>query len=164
MASLGRWDVVYAWGVLHHTGAMWRAIELAAAAVEEDGRLFISIYNDQGEKSKLWRSVKRAYNRLPALLRPLFTVLVMGPRELGSFGKHVLRREPLAYLRSWTQYGRERGMSRWHDLIDWIGGYPFEVAKPEDIFHFYRARGFSLERLETCLGGSGCNQFVFRKQ
>lgn len=164
MASLGRWDVVYAWGVLHHTGDMWRAIELTAAAVEEGGRLFISIYNDQGAQSDWWRRVKRTYNRLPAPLRPLFTVLVMGPRELGSFGKRALRGEPGAYLRSWTQYRRERGMSRWHDLIDWIGGYPFEVAKPEQVFDFLRQRGFKLERLVTCGGRIGCNQYVLTRE
>ena len=52
-------------------------------------------------------------------------------------------------------------MSRWHDMIDWIGGYPFEVAKPEQIFDFYRAKGFVLLKLKTCAGGKGCNEFVF---
>ena len=56
---------------------------------------------------------------------------------------------------------RERGMDAKRDLVDWIGGYPFEVAKPEEIFDFYRARGFDLEQLKTCAGGIGCNEFVF---
>jgi len=51
----------------------------------------------------------------------------------------------------------------WRDVIDWVGGYPFEVAKPEEVFDFYRARGFVLTRLETCRGTLGCNQFVFRR-
>jgi 2-polyprenyl-6-hydroxyphenyl methylase/3-demethylubiquinone-9 3-methyltransferase len=46
----------------------------------------------------------------------------------------------------------------WHD---WLGGYPFEVAKPEEIFDFYKKRGFRLERLKTCAGGLGNNEFVF---
>jgi 2-polyprenyl-3-methyl-5-hydroxy-6-metoxy-1,4-benzoquinol methylase len=163
VTGLGRWDVVYAWGVLHHTGAMWRALEHTASTVDDGGTLFVSIYNDQGVRSALWRRVKRTYNRLPSFLRPLFTALVMGPRELGSFGKHVLRGKPLAYLRSWTHYARERGMSRWHDAIDWIGGYPFEVAKPEEVFDFLRQRGFRLERLVTCGGRLGCNQFVLTR-
>lgn len=54
-------------------------------------------------------------------------------------------------------------MSLMHDLIDWVGGYPFEVAKPEEIFDFYHARGFVLQRLYTCGGGIGCNQFVFER-
>ena len=54
-------------------------------------------------------------------------------------------------------------MSFWQDLIDWVGGYPFEVSTPEQIFDFYRARGFTLPRLHTCGGSLGCNEFVFRK-
>jgi hypothetical protein len=54
-------------------------------------------------------------------------------------------------------------MSRWHDLVDWVGGYPFEVAKPETVFEFFRGRGFELEWMLTCAGKPGCNQFVFRQ-
>jgi hypothetical protein len=52
----------------------------------------------------------------------------------------------------------------WYDCVDWIGGYPFEVAKPEEIFSFYRARSFQLLRLKTCAGSLGCNEFVFQKK
>jgi 2-polyprenyl-6-hydroxyphenyl methylase/3-demethylubiquinone-9 3-methyltransferase len=55
-------------------------------------------------------------------------------------------------------------MSPFVDLIDWIGGYPFEVAKPEEIFEFYRERGYTLYKLKTCAGGYGCNEFGFIKQ
>jgi 2-polyprenyl-6-hydroxyphenyl methylase/3-demethylubiquinone-9 3-methyltransferase len=54
-------------------------------------------------------------------------------------------------------------MDFWQDLIDWVGGYPFEVSTPEQVFDFYRARGFTLTRLRTCGGSLGCNEFVFRK-
>jgi 2-polyprenyl-6-hydroxyphenyl methylase/3-demethylubiquinone-9 3-methyltransferase len=163
VSALGRWDVVYSWGVLHHTGAMWRAIELAQTRVDEGGRLFISIYNDQGERSVIWRGVKRIYNSLPAGLRQPFTALVMGPRILLGFGKALALGRPLSYVRQWTEYKRSRGMSRWHDIVDWIGGYPFEVAKPEEIFRFLHERGFQLEQLQTCAGGNGCNQYVFSR-
>jgi 2-polyprenyl-3-methyl-5-hydroxy-6-metoxy-1,4-benzoquinol methylase len=163
VSALGRWDVVYSWGVLHHTGAMWRAIELAQTRVDEGGRLFISIYNDQGERSVIWRGVKRIYNSLPAGLRQPFTALVMGPRILLGFGKALALGRPLSYVRQWTEYKRSRGMSRWHDIVDWIGGYPFEVAKPEEVFRFLHERGFQLEQLQTCAGGNGCNQYVFSR-
>src|SRR3954469_10416506 len=87
VASLGPWDIVYSWGVLHHTGDMWRALDLAQAATASGGTLFISIYNDQGAGSTMWRAVKRAYNALPAGLRPLLTAAVMGPRVLLAFGR-----------------------------------------------------------------------------
>jgi 2-polyprenyl-3-methyl-5-hydroxy-6-metoxy-1,4-benzoquinol methylase len=163
LRSLGTFDVVYSWGVLHHTGDMWRAIAGATVPVAPGGRLFISIYNDQGAKSRVWRAVKRGYNRAPESMRTPYAVAVMAPREALSAAKLTAQGRPLDYFRYWTRYGRSRGMSRWHDLIDWVGGYPFEVAKPEAVFDFLRARGFSLDRLTTCGGGIGCNQFVFRR-
>ncbi|HEY8622220.1 MAG TPA: hypothetical protein VIM74_00010, partial [Casimicrobiaceae bacterium] len=74
--------------------------------------------------------------------------------------KDALRLRP---FESWRAVRHQRGMSAWHDVVDWVGGYPFEVAKPEQIFEFYRDRGFTLVRLVTCGGSLGCNQFVFRK-
>ena len=58
---------------------------------------------------------------------------------------------------------QDHGMSPWRDVVDWVGGYPFEVAKPEEVFEFYRDRGFNLVTLKTC-GGRGCNEFVFEKR
>jgi 2-polyprenyl-3-methyl-5-hydroxy-6-metoxy-1,4-benzoquinol methylase len=163
MAGLGSWNVVYSWGVLHHTGDMWRALDLAQAATADGALLFVSIYNDQGVLSALWRTVKRTYNRLPPGLRPVLTFVVMGPYELLSFGRALMRGRPMRYIRRWIDYKRSRGMSPWHDILDWMGGYPFEVAKPDAVFAFMQSRGFRLERLATCGGGSGCNQYVFRR-
>ena len=55
-------------------------------------------------------------------------------------------------------------MSPWHDVVDWVGGYPFEVARPEQVLDFCRGRGFELRKLKTCGGGHGCNEFVFGKK
>jgi len=157
--ALGQWDIVYSWGVLHHTGNMRQAWESIAGTVAPGGRLFISIYNDQGWKSRAWSAIKREYQRIPAPLRPLYVLLLMGPRETLS----ALLQGPAAYLRAWQNYKSNRGMSRWHDLVDWVGGYPFEVAKPEEVFDFFRERGFTLEWMLTCGAGLGCNQFVFER-
>ena len=81
MERLGQFDVVYSWGVLHHTGAMWVAIENAISRVATpQGTLFIAIYNDQGWKSHMWWLVKHTYNRLPKLLRPSFAIGVSRSR------------------------------------------------------------------------------------
>lgn len=161
--SLGTYDVVYSWGVLHHTGDMWRALRTVERAVSPRGQLFIAIYNDQRMVSRYWRLVKRVYNLLPVAVRVPYALAVMVPRELASAAVQTLRGRPQDYLHSWTRYKATRGMSRWHDLLDWVGGYPFEVAKPEDIFALYHDRGYQLERLRTCGGGLGCNEFVFRR-
>ena len=166
LRALGSWDIVYSWGVLHHTGAMWDALKNVAPLVAPGGMLFISIYNDQKGLSIWWRSLKRTYNRLPTLLRTPYALAVMVPREIKCFVATTVRsKDPRTYFQRISQYAKQssRGMSYWHDLIDWIGGYPFEVATPEAIFDFYTASGFELVKLKTCGGGLGCNEFVFRR-
>lgn len=162
LQTLGQWDIVYSWGVLHHTGAMWRAMGNAAPLVRNGGALFIAIYNYQRVMSPVWLWVKRAYNRLPQGLR----WLVLGPALLWLWGPRTLydlvRGKPFETWRNYAKYG-VRGMSAWRDVVDWVGGYPFEVAKPEEIFEFYRDRGFRLDQLQTCGGRLGCNQFVFTR-
>lgn len=161
--SLGRFDIVYSWGVLHHTGAMWQALENAAPLVADGGQLFIAIYNDQGGQSRRWHLLKRIYNRLPSILRLPYTLVTMGARELAFLAIVTAKGQPGAYFRNVSQYQKQslRGMSYWHDIVDWIGGYPFEVAKPEEIFDFFLERGFQLRRLRTNAGGLGCNEYVF---
>ena len=157
LTTLGTFDVVYSWGVLHHTGAMWQALDNVMPLVADGGRLFVSIYNDQGFASRCWRSVKRFYCESPPLARRLV---------LGGVGSYFKARSFAARLVSRPARiatPRERGMSAPHDLKDWVGGYPFEVAKPEQVFDVCRAKGFVLQRLITRGGGGGCNQFVFAR-
>ena len=54
-------------------------------------------------------------------------------------------------------------MTIWFDLLDWLGGYPFEVSTPKAVFNFYKSRGFILTQLQTVGGKLGCNEFVFRR-
>jgi SAM-dependent methyltransferase len=160
LKRLGKFDVVYSWGVLHHTGAMWRALGNVAPLVSDDGLLFIAIYNDQGTASRRWLAVKRLYNRLPPPLRFLVLWPAFVQQHWRTFVKDLFKGQPLALFRQQTQ---GRGMDLWRDHVDWVGGLPFEVAKPEQIFDFYRERGFHLQRLVTQGGSLGCNEFVFRK-
>ncbi len=165
LESLGAFDVVYAWGVLHHTGAMWEALANVLCRVRRDGLLFISIYNDQGQWSHRWRRIKHLYNKLPSPLQTLYAVTVMICREARTALAHVVRLKVGTYVNGIRSYSSRsmRGMSYWRDVIDWVGGYPFEVATPEAIFRFVRDRDFVLTELTTIGGGSGCNQFVFRR-
>ena len=163
LRSLGKFDIVYSWGVLHHTGEMWKALENAQVPVSAGGKLFVAIYNDTGSQSARWRWIKKTYNGLPRLMKTPFAILVSAPEEAKSLIRSSIKGRPAEYIRTWTQYDRNRGMSHWHDLIDWVGGYPYEVATPDQIFDFYRARGFTLTKLKCGAVGLGCNEFVFER-
>ncbi len=162
--SLGSFDVVYSWGVLHHTGDMWRALANAALPVAGDGKLFVAIYNDTGSQSARWKWIKKTYNRLPRFIRPSFALAMMAPEEAKAMLRSLVLLKPSEYAHRWTRYDEQRGMSRWHDIVDWVGGHPYEVAKPEEIFDFYRERGFNLTKMKCGGVGLGCNEFVFEKQ
>ena len=158
LRSLGQFDIVYSWGVLHHTGSMWQALTNVVALVKSDGKLAIAVYNDQGRMSKHWLLVKKTYNRL----RPGFRWLVLWPAFIRLWGPSLVRDLISGHpFHTWSDYCEIRGMSPWRDVVDWVGGYPFEVAKPEAIFEFYQRRGFTMVGLNTCGGGHGCNEFVF---
>jgi SAM-dependent methyltransferase len=160
MRSLGEFDIVYSWGVLHHTGNMSLALKQSRERVRPGGLLFVAIYNDQGSASRRWRWIKRTYNRLPVALR----FLVALPSAVWLWGPTVIRDasqgNPFA---SWRQSERERGMSPWHDLKDWIGGYPFEVASPDAIIMPMQREGFVLRNLVCRTTGHGCNEYVFQR-
>ena len=165
LRGLGQFDIVYSWGVLHHTGAMEAAFANTIPAVKEGGQLSIAIYNDLGAKTDWWWRIKRRYNSLPRLLRLPFALGIIGSAEARIFAAHLRRREPAAYFRTWTDYQNTsaRGMSRWHDWIDWIGGFPYERADIDTIVDRFGNDGFLLENLISRSQGTGCNEFVFRR-
>jgi SAM-dependent methyltransferase len=137
--SLGQFDIVYSWGVLHHTGDMWSGLDIVRSAVREGGSLFIMIYEDRGWKSKAWRAVKRTYcsgpvGRVSVLGAFLPYYIIRGLAEDVVALKNPLRR--------YREYKSQRGMSKYHDWIDWLGGYPYEVATPEQLQTFYADRNF----------------------
>lgn len=147
LKSLGQWDVVYSWGVLHHTGNMSQALVNVSNLVRDGGRLFIAIYNNQGRASRSWLKVKKAYNRLPRGFR----WLILWPAAFRLWGPTtILDLVAGRPFHTWRNYskGSLRGMSPWRDVVDWVGGLPFEVATPEQIFCFYRDRGFRLDKLK----------------
>src|SRR5688500_12498761 len=94
LESLGTFDIVYSWGLLHHTGNMWQALELVHGRVATGGLLFIALYNDMGLESDRWRKLKRTYCQLPSPLRGPYAVLTMLPYEAKTFGRAILDRRP----------------------------------------------------------------------
>ncbi|MFK5854543.1 MAG: class I SAM-dependent methyltransferase [Bacteroidota bacterium] len=158
LIQLGQFDVVYSWGVLHHTGAMWEALENVALRVKPDGaKLFIAIYNDEGLLSRFWLIVKKVFNHsligrysVKAIFYPWFVIraILVGVKDYNNpFGKFI-------------NYQKQRGMSIVRDWDDWLGGYPFEVASVEELFKFYKLKGFDLINIKTT-NRLGCNELVF---
>ncbi len=159
--GLERADVVYSWGVLHHTGDMYTAIRNAAALVAPGGMFAIAIYNRiQGSwlDSTRWRRIKRKYNQVsPAGQR----AMELGYGLYWLYGQIRTRQNP---FRVATQYRRSRGMAFWTDQIDWLGGYPYEFAATEEIISFCeRECAMRCTKLIPVVGegASGNNQFVF---
>lgn len=163
LQKLGTFDIVYSWGVLHHTGAMWVALENVKPLVSVGGKLYIAIYNDCGDISRRWLRIKSIYNKLPMPLKPFYAVAIWGPIELRQI-YHILRyhRSIEPYLRQWREYKKSRGMSRLHDMIDWIGGYPYEFASAENLVDVFQRDGFHLAKL-AANDGYGCHQLVFTR-
>lgn len=160
MKSLGTYDIVYCWGVAHHTGDMWRALRNLVPTVKQGGLLFVAIYNTvPGRKgSSMWHAIKRTYVRSPFIIKKLMEWFYMGLFML----KMLIRlKNPFTVFK---KYETKRGMSYKHDLVDWLGGYPYEHARAEEIFRFYRDEGnMELINLKTD-NYTGNNQLLFRKR
>lgn len=151
LASLGKFDYVYSWGVLHHSGNMWKALDNVIDLVKDEGILFIALYNRQQFASKYWSLVKKIYNKFP-FTRPIWFLIHFLYPTLPSLALKYLYNKKIP-----------RGMTSYYDLLDWLGGYPFEVSTPAEIFNFYKKNGFVLTQLKTVGGKLGCNEFVFYK-
>jgi SAM-dependent methyltransferase len=159
--SLGKFDVCYSWGVLHHTGNLWQAIYNAQLPVKPGGTLVIAVYNDEGLVSAIWAIIKRTYCKggfrravMTSIFYPLFFLA-------GFLADVVHLRNPAA--RYTDHKRRHRGMSLTHDWKDWLGGYPYEVSTPERLDAFLQNLGFSLVKTIRPVYGFGNNQLVFRR-
>jgi hypothetical protein len=147
----GRFDIVHSWGVLHHTGSMLQAIRNSAALVSEHGYLVLAIYQRHWS-SALWKRIKYLYNRSPSPVQPLWIWLLY----------------PVIYLTKWIVTGRnpknkKRGMDFYHDVVDWVGGHPYEYANQAEITRFLNELGFHLIRFCPPETPIGCMEFVFRR-
>lgn len=158
-------DIVYSWGVLHHTGDMWTAIDQARTCVSPGGQFALAIYRKLWSCGA-WRIEKYLYSKLP----PFLQGVIRWPYTAVVDGVAALKRcqSPARFRR---EYKLSRGMSRDHDIHDWLGGYPYESASAEEIEAFMSARTFSPVRIfnaETVRfprgwTGSGCVECVFQR-
>lgn len=149
--SLGEFDYVYSWGVLHHTGNMRKAFSNAINLLKNSGSICIAIYNKQRFASTYWLHIKKLYLKYK-FLRPVFFII---------HGLYPVL--PSYVLRKIQSKSYPRGMSIWYDLIDWLGGYPFEVASPREVVDYFVKENCVLVSLTTVGGNHGCNEFTFIK-
>ena len=149
-ANSPQYDVVYAWGSLHHTGSMWTAIDNAWRFCSAGGEFVVAIYN-RTWLSPSWLRIKQFYNWSPSPIR-----LIMA-------GGMTAARGAVRALQFKPPFRVERGMTVWFDAVDWLGGLPYECATVEDVVAFMTERQAELLR-KTVTSRSGCNEFVFRKR
>lgn len=151
--SLGQFDIVYSWGVLHHTGQMWEAIKNAISIpIKEDSKIMISIYQDKKNYERDL-SLKMNYNKAGFIKKKYIVLkqiyMLMSRR----------RRKGLNPF-TWNEK-KERGMNEYHDLIDWLGGLPYEVATKEEIERFFSENGGW--RLKKNDPSEACHVYLFSK-
>jgi SAM-dependent methyltransferase len=163
MRGLGKFDVVYSWGVLHHTGDMWRAIDLAALPVGAQGLFAIAIYNRvRGTVGTLssgsWARIKRAYSGGSQKRQRAMLGVFVGIQVTGML---LSLRNPAKVMHD---YKARRGMSWMHDARDWLGGYPYEFGSEDEVLRFVKERGFrSVRRIPEHSNGWGNNQLLFER-
>jgi 2-polyprenyl-3-methyl-5-hydroxy-6-metoxy-1,4-benzoquinol methylase len=157
---IGKFDVVYSWGVLHHTGDMFKAIENSKKIVKKKGVIYLAIYNDQEKKSYYWKKIKKYYCNSSVFTQKIILLISMIILWTPSIIKNFIRLKPFDTFKN---YESLRGMNIFTDLEDWVGGYPFEVAKPEVIVDKFLESNYYLFNLKTNGSSLGCNEFVFKK-
>jgi 2-polyprenyl-6-hydroxyphenyl methylase/3-demethylubiquinone-9 3-methyltransferase len=150
-SKAGRYEIVHSWGVLHHSGAMFQAIKNSAQLVASHGYLILAVYQTHWS-SPLWKLIKYIYNRSPAPIQRLLVQMLY----------------PVIYLAKWMVTGKDpkqknRGMEFYHDVVDWVGGYPYEYSTRAQIISYLKGFGFELVRFYPPSTPTGCMEFVFQR-
>ena len=156
----GTFDIVYSWGVLHHTGNMWEAVGKAASMVSPNGLLAIALYR-KTHMDPFWKLEKRIYAHAPQIVQNVIRALYIAAFRLvtfvtgGNFHEYV------------ANYKSSRGMDFYHDVHDWLGGYPYETTLAPEVEAKLSGFGFKAERVfarpvSHGILGSGCDEFVYR--
>jgi hypothetical protein len=159
----GAFDIVYSWGVLHHTGSMWEAVSKAASMVAPDGLLAIALYR-KTRMDPFWKLEKRLYAHAPQTIQRLVRAGYIAVFRLAmlltgsSFREHV------------SNYRSSRGMNFYHDIHDWLGGYPYETALASEVearlvgLGSKADRVFADPKMRKGIFGSGNDEYVYRAQ
>jgi 2-polyprenyl-6-hydroxyphenyl methylase/3-demethylubiquinone-9 3-methyltransferase len=150
------YDLVYSWGVLHHTGDVWTAIRYAASRVKPGGLFYIALYSADVQidpTPEFWLQIKKRYVSSGALTRRSLEAWYIWRFVLGR----SLRKLP-EFIRRAREHKKKRGMNMFTDIRDWLGGWPMEFVFDADVVRFCTDLGFRLRRMKT---GEACTEFLF---
>lgn len=162
--SLGTFDIVYSWGVLHHTGAMYRALRCATDLLSPGGQFVFALYRKTC-LCWLWKLEKRWYVRASPRGQSLARAGYIGLYRLAYTGARLR-----SFRRYLAEYSQKRGMDFAHDIHDWLGGWPYESISPAQTERFMtslglqRVRAFTRRGISLGVFGSGCDQYVYAKK
>jgi SAM-dependent methyltransferase len=159
--ELGQFDIVYSWGVLHHTGDLGKAMREAARHVAPKGIFVFALYR-RTRLDSFWIAEKRWYSTASPTAQSCARALYRGALRLGllATGRN--------YRTHRETYRSRRGMSLDHDIHDWLGGYPYESISAKEIETLMASLGFVpvkciARKTGWGLLGSGCDEFVYRR-
>jgi Ribosomal protein L11 methylase len=159
MAKLPLYDLVYSWGVLHHTGDVWHAVRNAAGRVKTGGLFYIALYSADVQidpPPQFWLDVKRKYVSSGWLTRRYM--------DIWYVWRFQMNRNPLrlrAFLKRMHEYKKTRGMNIFTDIRDWLGGWPMEFVYDKEAIDFCKKMGFRLEKIAT---GEANTEFLFVRE
>ncbi len=160
--DVGFFDVVYSWGVLHHTGHLDAALRNAARLVASKGMFVFALYR-RTALDAFWKREKKWYTAASSRTRRVADCIYIFLFRLALLAKGK------AFSSFLSEYKSRRGMDFYHDVRDWLGGYPYESITPDEVDHLMRELGFRKVRVfaqRSPLGGlfgSGCDEFVYAR-
>ena len=165
LKTLEHFDYIYCWGVVHHTGEMWKSIENIIKLVKNDGYIYFGIYNDASAfgfwddrrfgSSQMWRSIKKFLHHSPPFIKS--SVLLFS-----KFFYWLISNTEFIFGKYKFKDFKERGMDSSLSIEDWLFGYPYEYASIDEVFLFMKSNGFVLEKIKSNLG-LRTNHYLFRK-
>ena len=155
-----KFNIVYSWGVLHHTGNMLEAIKKSTKMVSKNGILILALYK-KTKLCNLWKIEKYIYKSSPKVIQNFIKNLFIFLFKLAM----ILKRKNFSnYI---NDYKTKRGMDFYHDVHDWLGGYPYEsisieeISKIMDKFGYKMIRSFQVKK-QIGFFGTGCDEYVFK--
>lgn len=158
MSRFPKYDIVYSWGVLHHTGNVWKAMDNAASRVKSGGLFYIALYSADmytPEQIQYWLDIKQKYVKSGSFMRTFMVWQYVWRHSLCRRLRNIPH-----FIKSVKKHKAGRGMSIFTDIRDWIGGWPMEFVADKDAIKFCEERGFKLENIKT---GDACTEFLFVK-